>query len=222
MILFFSIFSIASCKLEKAQATKDDTAVQGNEELSLNTNRDLNSTELSNAYSACEALESYSLDLRRAVGVKYKYNFQLSGNSCTAKIPVSSHSVYATAPADQDEELKYYPLTGTVKPNFYYPILSNESKYLKNICEVVIGFSAENKKLIQKIGNEYVKFRFFNKGGLEYFIYKNIGGKWISRNFESYEINTDKTDVNFGMVKKRTAGNFCSDNSQAFYRQELK
>lgn len=217
-----AIITLSSCKLDQAQETKDDTGVKGNEALNLSQNRNLNDQELYFLEQNCEALESRAIELRRAIGLKLKYSFSVSSTLCAVPQAKTSHKVYVSAPADTEEKLRYYPQNGSTIPSFNYLILTNESKYMNSLCESVLSLNVVTPKLIEKIGSEYVKYRFYKNGGFEYFIYKNVNGKWISRNFESYEINLQKSSDDFGMVTSQTTGTFCDNGSQSFYTQTLK
>lgn len=222
LAFILAIVILNSCKLESVQSDKDNTGVKGNEALKLSENRNLNTQELKYLRQNCEALESRSIELRRAIGIMLKYSFEVSSTNCAVAKTKTSHSVFFTAPADRDGILKYYPQSGETLGTFNYSVLTNESKYLKNLCESVLSLNLETPKLIEKVGNEYIKYRFYTKGGFEYFIYKNIKGKWISKYFESYLVNLGKSDDNFGMVISQTTGSFCDNGSQSFYTQTLK
>ncbi|EQC44338.1 hypothetical protein [Bacteriovorax sp. Seq25_V] len=215
------IVLFASCDLKAPEKKSDDTEVSGNEALKISDNRVLNDTEISYAKKICQALENKTEFFNRLVGESRRYTFMRRSSDCgSTERRLSDHSVSITAPARYGDPLNFEPV-GNKIPNFTYSVYTHEDSSIKETCDQLLSGSTDIPKLIQPLGNDYIKYRFYANDTFEYFIYLKNGDKWYAKRFESIKVIHSNTSDNNGIVSQRIFGGYCPNGKQSYTLQQL-
>jgi len=222
LILIITSLFLSSCDLKAPEVKKEDTDISANEQLKISDNRDLNSTELDYAKKICLALEDKTETFNRLIGEARRYTFLRRINECSdSERALSDHSVVITAPDRFGDPLVFKPISTAIS-NFTYNVFTHEENVIKSTCAKVLGGDNVLPKLIQPIGKDFVKFRFYTADTFEYFIYLKNGDNWYAKRFESIKVILSSNSNDYGVVSQRIFGGYCPNGRQSYVIQQLK